>query len=435
MKWASIRRPCWLICAVIVGIGAMLAGCASGSPNEIVHERSVEAAHALPVKITLWSLRTNDNRQTEMERKIEKFNEMQSQIQVVPYFYEIESYKTKLKVAMISGKMPDLFHYWTGESFKYMVDSQIVADLTEYIEADPAFADSFYPGALHSAQYYDRIYGIPYAVTHVLIWYNKSIFAELQLEVPQTWDQLLHIVDVLNENRIYPIAVSGKERWPLLHWYAYLSNRTGGSSPFNRALKGAGDFTDASFVEAAQLFRNLVEKKAFIPGFLGYDLLAAENAFLSGEAAMYLQGDWVADKLLKSGDIGYFPFPVKEITDTPAEYYGGYSVGWAIARNNKQADAYRVLAHLMSVPEQTRLVELTGSPSTLNNLPLSAERIKPEIYDYIEFVNRQPNHFFGFYEQELEPRRAQLLLDTIVEMAGTDGMDEAHIVQLLGQIR
>ena len=89
----------------------------------------------------------------------------------------------------------------------------------------------------------------------------------------------------------------------------------------------------------------------------------------------------------------------------------------------------------MSVPEQTRLVELTGSPSTLNNLPLSAERIKPEIYEFIEFINRQPTHYFGFYEQELEPRRAQLLLDTIVELAGTDAMDEAHIVQLLGQIR
>ena len=61
-------------------------------------------------------------------------------------------------------------------------------------------------------------------------------------------------------------------------------------------------------MEAAQRFRNLVDRKAFIPGFLGFDLPAAEDAFLSGQAAMYLQGDWVADKLLNSDDIGYFHF-------------------------------------------------------------------------------------------------------------------------------
>ena len=431
-----LRRLIIVILSIIVpctGLTFLLTACATESRPASTGETSVLSPS--PVKITFWNVLTNDRRHEILSASIRQFNQSRSDIQIVPYFYETESYKNKLKVAMFSGKMPDLFYYWTGESFKYMVDSQIVADLTEFVENHKDFSIRFRPETLVSSQYYGRIYGVAHSIHHVLIWYNKRLFAEHGLTPPETWDQFLNIVDILKSKGITPIAVSGKERWPLLHWYAYLAHRLGGSSPFDRALKGAGDFTDPSFIRAARLFRELVNKKPFIEGFLGLDLPTAEKAFLSGEAAMYLQGDWGAEKLLRNGEIGYFRFPTVHGFGEAREYYGGFAVGWAIAeRSNKEA-AFRVLDYMLSEPERTRFVEGTGTLSTLKEIRLSKENMDPEVYEYAQFISRDPVGYFGFYDQQLEPRRAQLLLDAIVKLAGEEQMDPRRIEELMGTVR
>lgn len=421
---------------IILGLIILpIGGCLSEQQVVSLASKQGTAAAAEPIKITFWNINTTDERQIQWEKSIQSFNESQALIQVIPYFYEIEAYKNKLSVAMMSGKLPDLFYYWTGEPFKYMVDSQIVADLTEMIEAQSGLADQFYRGALHSAQYYDRIYGIPISQNQVLLWYNKDVFAKLGLSPPATWDELIYIIEELQNNQIDPIAVSGKERWPLLHWYAYLSNRIGGASPFERAVKGAGDFTEPSFVEAALLFRELIDRKAFIPGFLGLDLAAAEEAFINGEAALYLQGDWSAEKLLSNHNIGYVSFPIVYNRVENNDHYGGYSVGWAIARNSNQEAAFQVLMHMMSETEQTAYVEQTGSPSSLQDLKLNPTNMDEHVYQYVTNKDTEVNSYFKFYDQELDSARSQLLLDAIMKIAGSEHIDENDIIYLLEQIQ
>lgn len=267
-----------------------------------------------PVKITLWAQETKDPRQTVLQEMIRNFNTTNEHIQIVPYFYETEAYKNKLRVAMVSGKMPDVFYYWAGAGFKQMVESQVVADLSPLLEQHPDLKNQFVPESLQSSSYNGRIYGIPNAISHVLIWYNRHIFESLHLKPPANWNELLDTVQTLSAQRIIPIAIAGKERWPLLHWFAYLSQRLGGNEPFQRVLTRDGDFTDPSFVEAGMRFHELVRKKAFPPSFLGMDIIEAEKSFLSGETAMYMQGDWSAGKLLNPNaqrdSIGYFPFPI-----------------------------------------------------------------------------------------------------------------------------
>lgn len=427
-----MKKPNRLLNLSVLLILILAIGC-SASPSINVNEKN-RGTVSNPTKVTFWNINTNDKRQKHWEESIQRFNESQSRIQIVPYFYEIEAYKNKLSVAMMSGKLPDIFYYWSGEPFKYMVDSQIVADLTEWLENDPELSSRFYRGALHSAQYYDRIYGIPISLNKVMLWYNKELFAKYKLKPPATWDELLHAVAVLREQQVEPIAISGKERWPLLHWFAYLSNRIGGASPFERAAKGADNFTERSFVEAALLFRELIDRKAFMTGFLGLDIAAAEEAFIEGEAAMYLQGDWATEKLLRNPDIGYLPFPSIQQAKQYNDYYGGYSVGWAIARNKNQEASFEVLMHMLSMPEQTLYVEQTGSPSSLQQLEVDPTHMNAAVYEYIKAANETPKTYFRFYDQDLDDSRSQLLLDAIMKIAGSEQITEEEIIHLLQQI-
>lgn len=399
------------------------------------NHRSAEPS-AAPVTVTLWAQQSNDGRQAGLLRSVEEFNHSQTGIRIVPYFYREDLYKSKLKVALASGKMPDLFYVWFGRSFEHnMVASGRVADLTDWIDGHPDFRGRFEPGALERGMYDGRIYGVPHSVYHMTIWYNKKLFLDNGLAPPVTWEDLIEAVKTLKANGVVPIAVAGKERWPLLNWFAYLSNRIGGSEPFERAVRGEGDFTDPSFVEAALKMRELVENEAFLPGFSGMTWLEAEEAFLDGAAAMYLQGDWSAEKYLKHENIGFFRFPDLGGEGELTHYYGGYGAGWAIARNGNVDAALQVLDFLLSPTEWARFVAANTAPSpAVNRLVLLSDTPGP-VLEYLRYVQTDATGYFGYYDQELDPGRAQLLMDAILKLVHEPEMTREDIVELLGEIR
>ncbi|MFC5451363.1 ABC transporter substrate-binding protein [Paenibacillus aestuarii] len=422
----------WLISCLLA---VFSAGCMSFRPSE---NQALPTATP-PVKITIWAQETKDPRQVSLQESIQKFNQAHTDMQIVPFYYESETYKNKLRVAVVSGNMPDLFYFWTGDNFKQLVQSRVAADLNGLLEAHPDYKQQFAQDALQSTSYEGHVYGIPYAVRHVVMWYNKSLFQENGLTPPSTWNELLNIVKVLSNKGITPVAAAGKERWPLLHWFAYLSNRLGGDEPMQRVLKRES-LTDPSFIEAGLRFHELVKKKAFAPSFLGMDVTAAERMFLSGKAAMYLEGDWTAGKLFSyndySTDVGYFRFPTVDGKGDPTQYYGGYSSGWAIsAGSHHMQEAFEVLSFLTSAEENMRLAENSGTISPIHNLQISKTNTIPALYDYMQFIERDPTGYFGYYDQQMDDGRAQQLLDAVITFAGEEEMSRQDIEAVLANIR
>ena len=414
-----------------------LAGCRLGFGTPSAGEPTTRAQ---PVKISMWNLLTNDRRQDAIQESIDRFNRTHRDIRIVPYYYENEAYKQKMRAAILSNHMPDIFYYWFGESFKRtMVDSGVAADLTPMIGRHPDFRGRILPDALDAVTYNGRVYGIPHSIQHVLIWYSKPVFARFGLKPPQTWDELTSAVDKLRAGGIAPVAAAGKERWQLLHWYAYLAHRLGGAEPFMQAVDGTGGFRHPSFVEAAERFRDFAARGAFMPGYLGMDQPQAENAFLSGQAAMFLQGDWAAARMLEDGRmkdrIGYFRFPTVDGKGKATEYQGGYSVGWAVSKTADPEAAFAVLDFLMSPEERARYVAVSGTPTTVVSADVSAQRLAPAVRDYIDFIGKDATGYFGFYDQDIDYRRAQLLLDMSVALAQDPDMTRGEIEAMLGDIK
>ncbi|TVY08949.1 ABC transporter substrate-binding protein [Paenibacillus cremeus] len=434
MKGAGAMR---ILLVSLIGclVAVLCTGCMSLGG---LHGQEVPS-EASPVKITIWSQETKDPRQTTLQESIRKFNQSHPQIQIVPYYYETEAYKNKLRVAMVSGNMPDLFYFWTGDNFKRMVQSGVVADLNGLLSQHSDFRQQFSTEVLQSTSYEGHVYGIPYAVRHVVLWYNKKLFQSYGQTPPASWSDLLNLVQVLSAKGITPFAAAGKERWPLLHWFAYLSNRLGGDDPMQRVLQREA-LTDPSFVEAGLRFHELVKKKAFPRSFLGMDVAEAERMFLSGKAAMYMEGDWAAGKLLGHNDygteVGYFQFPIVDGKGDLSQYYGGTSSGWAISAGSSNTPAaFEVLSFLTSAEENKALAEHSGTVSPIQHLEISKSDTAPALYDYIQFIEHDPTGYFGFYDQVLDESRAQQLLDAVVTFAGEEDMSRQDIEAVLSNIR
>src|SRR5690606_41368745 len=56
--------------------------------------------------------------------------------------------------------------------------------------------------------------GLPLGISPYIFYYNKEIFEKYGLEIPETYDDLLEIVDVLKEHDVYPIALANQPKWP-----------------------------------------------------------------------------------------------------------------------------------------------------------------------------------------------------------------------------
>jgi ABC-type glycerol-3-phosphate transport system substrate-binding protein len=105
---------------------------------------------------------------------------------------------------------------------------------------------------------------------------------------------------------------------------------------------------------------------------------------------------------------------------------------------SKTADpeaAFAVLDFLMSPEERARYVAVSGTPTTVVSADVSAQRLAPAVRDYIDFIGKDATGYFGFYDQDIDYRRAQLLLDMSVALAQDPDMTRGEIEAMLGDIK
>lgn len=409
------------------------AGGIDSEKSEKQEDKKVESKEeekaAEPVELLFWSLDARDPERSVVEGTVADFNAQSDHVTINGEYIESESFKTKIKVAVAGNDMPDVFTYWTGGQFKTMVDAGVVADLTDVIEGDPDFKDIWLEGSFDVVTYDGKIYGIPNLASSVVIWYNKEIFDQYGLSVPETWTELIDVVDVLNENSVAPITVAGKDRWPLLHWFSYLSQRIGGVEPFEQIVAGENDFTDSSFVEAAQKLQELVEHNGFVNGYLGLDYGGAEAQFTSGNAAMYMQGDWAVGSLatdpVMSDKVSFFKFPeVEGGVGNPNIFHGGLGGCMAISADADLDAAFEFIKYYKQPSSVKPLVEAIGRPSAVK-LDFADSEMEPLKAEYLSFFGKTPEGFFGYYDQQLEPQMAEKILNAIQAIAADPAIDAA----------
>lgn len=412
---------------VMVMIMLVVAGCSSNNAGNSGKSDNVTT-------LTMWSMESRNK--STIEASIEEFNKANADIKIKAEFFEDEALKTKMKVAIAGNQLPDLITYWSGETFDTLVANNMLGDITEQLNADAAFKEDVLSGGLETFAYDDKNYGIPVLFSGVSLWYNKQIFADNNLTPPTTFDELLTVVDALNGNDIIPIAVSGKDRWPVLHWYSYLAERIGGTEPFELAKSGQADFTQESFVQAGELLKELaIDHKGFVNGFLGLDYAAAETLFTTGRAAMYLQGEWAMDAFLNdeiSKDIGFVTFPTVEGGKGSTNvYHGGFGVGMAVSAKANQEAAYKAIRFLTDSAQRKEINE-GANISPMKTAGLEEANMHPLSFEYDTAISEQLKGFFSYYDQALDAKRADQFLNVvgaIVSDANSNVAEELAKVQ------
>ncbi len=170
------------------------------------------------------------------------------------------------------------------------------------------------------------VYGIlAKANSKSTMWYKPEQLAELGLEVPTTWEELLAVQQALIDAGITPWSIGGGDGWPLTDWFENIYARVAGPEMYNQLFATHEiPWTDPTVVEAMNRFGDIVHPgdtnlAGGTDGTLATDFITAANVVFRPEdpqAAMYFEGGFIGGiiannfpELTPIDDFSAFMFP------------------------------------------------------------------------------------------------------------------------------
>ena len=308
MKKKTIRTITALALAGTMALG--LTACSTGTGNntaggdttgaETVKETTQEAnagTEEVPV-IKLWHIFGGDTDPNKaIIDQVVKDAEEKFHVKIESDTAENEAYKMKLKAAIAANETPDIFYTWGHGFIKPFVEAGKVEALDDYLTDD--FKSHLGPSTLTGFQFDGKTYALTTDQSVACMFYNKEMFENLNLEVPETFDDFLTVCQTFLDNGITPLTVGGKEPWTIAMYHDLLALRAVGSEGVKAATGKETGFDDPGFLEAAQCLKKLVDMGAFPEGSAGISREESEVPFLQGQIPMYLNGSWTATRVYR----------------------------------------------------------------------------------------------------------------------------------------
>lgn len=183
-----------------------------------------------------------------------------------------------------------------------------------YMKDDPEWKDSFLPSFLNSSVYDGKNYAVPYRSSVLYMLYSRQVFADNDLDVPETWDEFIDVCEKLKGNDVTPIAFGNSDKWYTM-WYVgqFNANYVDAGTRTSDYNPASGQFADPGYTESIQTFLDLNDE-----GYLGtnvnsQDYYQVREEFAAGRYGMILdatsQFSFYTDTMGENG-YGYFKIPV-----------------------------------------------------------------------------------------------------------------------------
>lgn len=271
-------------------------------------------------------------------------------LEFVPY----EALHDKTVLAKGSSQAYDVVlsdSVWTPEYAATGVIEDVTARLT------PAQRDGILAGAMGSAEFKGKVYGLPWICDAKFLFYNKEMFEKAGIATPPaTWDDIEKDALIIKQKGIveYPLVSSWSQNEALVADYAAIVAAYGGEFTDDT---GKPVFQTGGGLKAAEFMaQTLLKDKVTNPHSLEYVEDDVKKVFSSGQAAMALNWTYMwdgantpsADTKI-AGKVGVVVVP--GIKGEPTAVNGSQPL--SIPTNSKNKDAaWDYISYLTSQPVQ-----------------------------------------------------------------------------------
>jgi glucose/mannose transport system substrate-binding protein len=166
--------------------------------------------------------------------------------------------------------------------------------------AEQGWEDKFPAGVLEVLKYNDSYYAVPVNMHRQnTLFYNKDLVDE----PPMTLDEFFALAEILKADGITPLALSASGGWTLEIVFFSVMAGSAGIEYHNDFFTGAVDLTDAAQAEAlagaVDDYIRVISYTNADAADLGWD--QAAELVHTGDAAMYVHGDWAKGYYISQG--------------------------------------------------------------------------------------------------------------------------------------
>lgn len=335
--------------AVVAGVAVLglgLSACASPSTSG-----STEPTDALTIA-------TTSNNQGPMEAVVEAYEE-KTGLDINLTVADTGQFQTTIRTQLSSGTAPDVFTVWAGGGNPGAIDVlQGAGYLTDLSDRD--WVDTVDPGTAETLQIDGKTYGLPSKLDAVGTIYNTATLAELGLEVPTTYSELLdYCADVKAAGKV-AFGLGIQTEWVTqLIPYALVASTVYAEDPdFDAQLTdGEATFEGSGWADAFDKYLEMSEAGCFNDDPLGTDVTASYNLVHTGQAVGVVQVlasfPQIASTAPEGTEFGFFPLPGDDSGTTSIPR--GIGVSFAVNEQAKnQANALEFVDWL-ATPEATSI--------------------------------------------------------------------------------
>lgn len=199
--------------------------------------------------------------------------------------------KAVLKTRMQGGDPPDSFQVHMGhELTDGYVAAQQVEPLNDLYKSE-GFETAFPKGVLEIVSANDNYWSVPVNIHRAnVLWFNKKVFADNQINPPETFDDFFSAAEKLKGKGITALALGDKEPFASAHLFETVLLGVLGADGYKGLWTGATPWTDAKVTTALENLKKML-------GYINSDHAAltwdqANDQIIAGKAAMTIMGDW-----------------------------------------------------------------------------------------------------------------------------------------------
>ena len=350
-NFGELSRRNLLRATGVAGAGLLLAACdvGGGGGGGTGGQGSGEG------KINALFMKQAGYSEDDIRKMTDEFHAKYPKITVEPTFVAYEALHDKIVAAAPAGTFDVVLIdvIWPAE----FGSKKIVSDVTSEFPA--AWKTDMLGGALATAAYQDRYYGVPWILDTKYLFYNSAMLAGAGVSKDQlsTWDGVLAAARALKAKKVveFPIVWSWKQAEALICDYTQLVGAFGGKFLSDDGTSVA--FNTGGGVQALKFMKQSLDAKLSNPNSVESLEEDVRKIFSDGQAAMALNWTYMfnaANDPAQSkiaGKVGVVP--------TPSGPAGNPGVNGSMALSvssgsKKQKAAWTYISYITSAEVQNK---------------------------------------------------------------------------------
>ena len=264
---------------VLAMSAGLLAGCgasekeAESTTTESAGGESASAAEAL----TIWYYWETEGHQVALDHIIQDYNASQDKYEVTARYVPFADFKKQLSIGASADELPDIAILDSPDHASY-VEMGIFQDITGKFDVS-----NYYEGAVNSCTVDGKLYGVPFGVNCLALYYNEDMLNEAGCSVPTTWDELEAAARAMTTDTVTGLAFcSVQNEEGTFNFVPWLWS-TGATSY---------EINNENGIRALSYIKGLVESGVMSKECINWTQGDVKNQFISGNAAMMINGPW-----------------------------------------------------------------------------------------------------------------------------------------------